>query len=162
MARMRLATMTVLLVSVVCCTAIGVQDTSTSSPASSSTTQEPTPTSSIHEVFMPDDDPEVVFTGPLEESSGSLVVRYEPNSWYRESGIASLPTVGDLHWFLHTSDGCQVVDRAAFIDATGPGHEVRITPDPGGDISVGESLPLWIEGDWIIHDGCSRGDPIIP
>jgi hypothetical protein len=113
------------------------------------------------EVFTPTTDPEVVFTGPLRDSEGSLVVRYEPNSWYRDSGIASLPTVGDLQWFLDTEGGCQAVDRPAFIKATGLGHEVTITPAPGGAISIGESIPLWIEGDWLIHDGCSNGDPII-
>lgn len=113
------------------------------------------------EVFASADDPEVIFTGPLETSAGSLVIRYEPNSWYRESGIATLPSVGDLHWFLDTEEGCLVVDRSTFIDVAGPGHEITITPAPGGEISIGESIPLWIEGDWLIHDGCAKGDPII-
>lgn len=113
------------------------------------------------ETYAPADDPEVVFVGSLEAPSGTLVVRYEPNSWYRESGVASLPSVGDLHWFLATGHGCLVVDRSTFINATGPGHEITITPAPGGQISIGESIPLWIEGDWLIHDGCTKGDPLI-
>lgn len=113
------------------------------------------------EAFMPADDPQVVFTGPLETSAGSLVVRYGPNSWYRESGIAGLPSVGSLQWFIDTEDGCQVVDRSTFIDTTGPGQEITITPTPEGEISIGESIPLWIEGDWLIHDGCEKEDPII-
>lgn len=117
--------------------------------------------SDTDEVFLPADDPEVVFTGPLENSAGSLVVRYEPNSWYRESGIATLPSVGDRQWFLDTEEGCQVVDRSTFINATGLGHEITITPTPDGEISIGESIPLWIGGEWLIHDGCSSGDPII-
>ncbi len=113
------------------------------------------------EVFSPAIDPEVVFTGPLTTSAGSFVIRYEPNSWYRESGIATLPSVGELQWFLDTEDGCLAVDRSTFIDGTGQGHEIMITPVPDGEISIGESNPLWIEGDWLIHDGCSRDDPII-
>lgn len=112
-------------------------------------------------VFTPAVDPEVEFVGQFEESSGSLVVRYEPNSWYDESGIAELPSVGDLKWFLDTEAGCLAVDRARFLDAMRVGQEITLTPAPGGEISIGESLPLWIEGDWLIHDGCSKGDPIV-
>ncbi len=142
-----------------------------SSPASVSTTVsqnlgKATSTTTVDEVvtgevLSPAADPEVVFTGPLEISEGSLVVRYRSNSWYRESGIATLPTVGVLQWFLDTEDGCLAVDRSALIDATGEGYEITMIPAPEGEISIGESNPLWIEGDWLIHDGCSRGHPII-
>lgn len=111
--------------------------------------------------FAPPDDPEVVFRGPLEESQGSLVIRYEPNSWYRESGIAGLPSVGELQWFLNSEEGCRVVDRSMFIEATPLGQEVTMVPASGGEISIGESIPLWIEGDWLVHDGCVTGDPIL-
>lgn len=113
------------------------------------------------EVFMPADEPEVVFTGSLENSAGSLVLRYEQPAATQVPGIATLPIVGNLQWFVDTEVGCLAVDRPIFIEATGEGHEITITPTPGGDISIGESIPLWIEGDWLIHDGCARGDLII-
>lgn len=119
------------------------------------------PGSDTGEVFMPADDPQMVFTGPLENSAGSLVVNYERPSPSQAPGIATLPSVGNLQWFLDTEDGCLAVDRSTFIEATGEGHEIAITPTPGGNISIGESIPLWIEGDWLIHDGCASGDPII-
>lgn len=99
---------------------------------SSSTTERETVTQGTQasEVFSPPVDPEVSFTGPLANSAGSLVIRYESNSWKETSGIATLPSVGDLRWFLDTDDGCMSVDRSAFIEATGEGHEIILTPSP--------------------------------
>lgn len=88
-------------------------------------------------------------------------MKYEKPSPSQGPGIATLPSVGTLQWFLDTEDGCLAVDRSTFIEATGEGHEIAITPTSGGNTSIGESIPLWIEGDWLIHNGCASGDPII-
>lgn len=128
---------------------------------SNTTVDATTQSSDGSEMFDPGINPEVVFVGPLETYAGELAVRFAPNSWYQESDLASLPFVGDLQWFLDTEAGCLVVDRSTFLDAVGLGHEITITPGPSGWISIGESRPLYVEGDWLIHNGCAEGDPLI-
>lgn len=112
-------------------------------------------------VFSPDGG-EIVFSGPVGTSAnGSRVVLYEPNAWYDEASTARLPTVGNVEYFLDAAGECRAVGREAFLDAADDGRIVTVVPASGGSTSTGESIPLWLEGDWLVHDGCSPGERIV-
>lgn len=100
-----------------------------------------------------------VYTGPLLQGPLST----SPDDWtIGSSPPVTLPTVGDIRWFMATADGCEPVDRAAFAEWLEADAIVTVAATPGGEASIGESSPLWVEGDLTVHDGCTSGDPLIP
>lgn len=100
-----------------------------------------------------------VYTGPLLQGPLSS----SPDDWtIGSSPPVQAPTVGDIRWFMATADGCEPVDRAAFAEWLEADAIVTVAATPGGEASIGDSSPLWVEGDLTVHDGCTSGDPLVP
>lgn len=99
---------------------------------------------------------EVGYTGAVVMFAGELVVEAEPNAQRPQVELAGLPTVGELIWLLADGERCRSVGRDEFVAAISVDDLVTMYPTAGGETSTGDSLPLWLEGDWTIHNGCSE------